>query len=302
MAKLSVIIPARNEKYLIPTVEDIFKNARGEVEAIAVLEGYVPDGWRDIVAKYPLLHTIQHHEAKGMRASINEGAASAISRGAKYLAKFDAHCCFGEGFDEIIKADMDKDWIVVPRRKRLDPETFAPRDDGRLDIDYHYLTFPDNVKDFGGPGLNGRVWDERARERLGKPEYDIDDELTSQGSGWATTIEHFKNIELMDSEHYGQFWNESQEWSFKTWLSGGRVVVNKKTHYAHWHKGSAGRGYHLDKSWLSTGATFTKNWMFNSAWPKQTMPFSWLVEKFWPIPGWPENWRELLWPNGQEPW
>ncbi len=294
MAKLSVIIPARNERYLIPTIEDVFKQARGEVEVVAVLEGYWPEGWKDLVAKYPHLHTIHHGEAKGMRASINEGAASAISRGTKYLAKFDAHCCFGEGFDEIIKADMDADWIVVPRRKRLDPETFAPRDDGRLDIDYHYLTFPDNVKDFGGPGLNGRVWEARARERLGKPEFDIDDEMSSQGSGWAMHAAYFERMSFMDAASYGQFWNEFQELGLSCWLSGGQVKVNKKTWYAHWHKGSAGRGYHLPKEWLAQGATFTKRWLFNEASTKQTLPFKTLIERFWPVPGWPENWEELV--------
>jgi glycosyltransferase involved in cell wall biosynthesis len=291
MAKVSVIIPARNERFLVPTIEDVFKNARGEVEVIAVLEGYTPDNWKETVAKYPALHTIQHHEAKGMRAAINAGAASAISRGAKYLAKFDAHCCFGEGFDEIIKADMDKDWIVVPRRKRLDPDTFAPRNDGRLDIDYHYLTFPDNVKDFGGPGLNGRVWDERARERL---DILLDEEMSSQGSGWAMHAAYFTELELMDAANYGQFWNEFQELGLKCWLSGGQVMVNKKTFYAHWHKGSAGRGYHLPKEWLAQGATFTKRWLFNEAWAKQTLPFKTLIERFWPVPTWPENWEELV--------
>ena len=300
MAKLSVIIPARNERFLVPTIEDIFKNVKGEVEVIAVLEGYTPDNWKETVAKYPALHTIQHHEAKGMRAAINAGAASAISRGAKYLAKFDAHCCFGEGFDEILKADMDKDWIVVPRRKRLDPDTFAPRDDGRPDIDYHYLSFPDNVHDFGGPGLNGKVWEQRARERFGKPEYDIDDEMSSQGSGWSMHAEYFQRMGFMDAQHYGQFWNEFQELGLSCWLSGGQVKVNKRTWYAHWHKGSAGRGYHLPKDWLTTGATFTKKWLFNEASSRQTLPFKTLIERFWPVPTWPENWEELVYGSNKK--
>lgn len=294
MAKMSIVIPSRNEKYMIPTIENIFKQAVGEIEVVAVLEGYWPDGWKDVVAKYPNLHTIHHGEAEGMRKSINDGVASAISRGTKYIAKFDAHCCFGEGFDEIIKAEMDADWIVVPRRKRLDPDTFAPRTDGRPDIDYHYLSFPDNPQDFGGPGLNGKVWAERAKERFGKPEYEIDDEMSSQGSGWAMHAEYFTRMGFMDAENYGQFWNEFQELGLSCWLSGGRVVVNKKTWYAHWHKGSAGRGYHLPKEWLNKGATFTKRWLFNEASSKQTLPFKFIIERFSPIPGWPENWEELV--------
>ncbi len=297
MAKVSVIIPARNEPYLIPTIDNLFAQARGEVEVVAVIEdaaSCMPDNWAEVQARHPNLHTILHNTAKGMRPAINAGVASAISRGTKYVAKFDAHCTFGEGWDEILKADCDDDWIIVPRRKRLDVESFAPRTDGRPDIDYHYLSFPDNVNDFGGPGLNGKVWDQRARERLNQPEYEIDDEMSSQGSGWFMHAAYFQRMGFMDHVSYGPFWNEFQELGLSCWLSGGQVKVNKRTWYAHWHKGSAGRGYHLPKDWLNTGATFTKRWLFNNASDKQTRPFSWLIEHFWPVPTWPENWEELV--------
>ena len=304
--KVSVLIPSRNEKYLIQTVDNVLSQARGEVEVVAVLEDWLKpnttptDGdWAEAQRRHGnRLTTIFHHEAKGMRPAINAAAASAISRGARYLAKFDAHCSFGEGWDEILKADCDDDWIVVPRRLRLDPDAFAPREDGRPPIDYHYLSFPDNVHDFGGPGLNGKVWADRQRERA---HIEIDEECSSQGSGWFCHASYFTKLELMDDVSYGKFWSEFQEIGLKSWLSGGKVMVNKKTFYAHWHKGSAGRGYSMPKEWLNTGARFTKNWMFNRAWPKQTMPFSWLIERFWPMPTWPDNWRELLW-NGKEPW
>lgn len=215
--------------------------------------------------------------------------------------KLDAHCSVGEGFDLILKSDCDVDWVVIPRRKRLEPETWTLQDVGKPDIDYHYLSFPDDPNDFGGPGLNGKVWYERCKERA---EIEVDDEMASQGSGYFLHAEYFQKLELMDESRYGKFWNESQEVLNKAWLSGGRGVVNKKTHYAHWHKGKSGRGYSLPESWLKQGASFTKNWIYNRAWPKQTMPFSWLIEKFWPIPGWPDNWRELLYADtgGKEPW
>src|SRR6185369_15881733 len=149
--KVAIVSPARNEPYLIHTVEDAFRNARGELEFIAVLEGYKPDNWDAIVARYPNLHTIYHNEPQGMRKAINDGVASAISRGAKYILKVDAHCSFAEGFDVALAADCDKDWVVIPRRMRLDVENWKVRDDGRPPIDYHYLSFPDNVQDFGGP-------------------------------------------------------------------------------------------------------------------------------------------------------
>lgn len=295
MGKMSVLIPSRNEQFLIPTIQECFTKAGGDVEVVAVLEGYWPENWKDVTAKYPNLHTIYHSEPKGLRTSINDAAASAISRGAKFLFKLDAHCLLDEGYDVKLQADIEPNWIVIPRRLRLDAENWCVYDDGRPPIDYHYLSFPDNVKDFGGPGLNGKVWVERAKERFGKSEYDVDEELSSQGSAWMAHAKYFEELELMDFVNYGQFWCEAQELGFKAWLSGGKMMVNKKTTYAHLHKGSKyGRGYHLPKEWLSLGATFTKKWLFNEAWAKQTLPFKTLIERFWPVPTWPENWEELV--------
>jgi hypothetical protein len=302
MPKLSVLIPSRNERYLFPTIRDCFAKAEGEVEVVVTLDGYWPEGWKEITDKFPNLHTVHHGEPRGLRAAVNAAAASAISRRTKYLLKLDAHCTLDEGYDTKLQADMEPNWIVVPRRKRLDAEHWTIQDVGKPDIDYHYLSFPDDPNDFGGKGLNGKVWYERITERLSNPDYEIDDEMSSQGSAYFLAADYFQQLELMDERSYGPFWNEFQECGLKCWLSGGQVKINKKTWYAHLHKGrdykgedgKSGRGYHLPESWLQQGATFTKNWMYNDAWAKQTKPFKWLIEHFWPVPTWPDDWEERL--------
>lgn len=302
MSKLSILIPSRNEKYLYPTIRDCFAKSQGEVEVVVTLDGYWPDGWKEMTDTYPNLHTVHHGEARGMRPAINAAAASAISRGAKYLFKLDAHCMLDEGFDVKLQADMDHDWIVVPRRKRLDAENWTLQDVGKPDIDYHYLSFPDDPDDWGGPGLNGKPWTQRVLDRKGKPEFNVDDEMSSQGSAWGCHADYFTKLELMDTDAYGPFWNEAQELFLKCWLSGGRGVINKKTWYAHLRKGKdyegtdgkKGRGYTLPESWLTKGRNQTMNWIWNEAWPKQTLPFKWLIEHFWPVPSWPDNWEEVL--------
>lgn len=291
MAKLSVVIPSRDERFLVPTIRDIFLHAKGEIEVVAVLDSDKwPDNWQQVANEFPNLHTIHNGKSRGMRHSINVGVASAKSRGAKFIMKSDGHCAFGEGFDEILKADCDKDWVVIPRRKRLEPETWTLQDVGKPDIDYHYLSYPDDPNDFGGPGLNGKVWTERIVQRLGKPEYDLDDELASQGSAYFLHLEYFEFLELMDEDSYGKFWSESQEVLNKCWLSGGRGVINKKTYYAHLHKSKKyGRGYHLPEAWLKQGRNYTMKWLTDSAWHKQTLPLRWLIEKFAPVPTWPSD-------------
>lgn len=295
MARLSIIIPSRDEKFLTPTIDDIFRNCRDEqTEVIAVLDSDKwPGDWKEVTDRHPRLHTIHNGQSIGMRGSINKGVASAISRGAKFVAKFDAHCSFSEGFDTTLMADCDEDWIVVPRRGRLDPESWTATDTHKPDIDYHYLSFPDDPNDFGGPGLNGKVWLDRAVERK---DILIDDEMSSQGSGWFMHAAFFQRMGFMDESRYGPFWNEFQELGLCAWLSGGAVKVNKKCRYLHLHKGSKhGRGYHLPERWLTQGRNHTMLWPWNEAWDhRQTRPFSWLIEHFWPVPSWPENWEEVL--------
>ena len=281
---LSVLIPSRKEKFLDKTVSDLLQKAQGDLEIICVLDGY----WTAPIDDRRV-HYIHRGTPLGMRAAIN--AAAALAKG-EFLLKADAHTLWDEGFDVKLAADCEENWVIVPRRKRLDADNWCVQEVGKPDVDYEYLSFPDNPADFGGPGLNGRIWEQRAKERK---DIMIDENLSFQGSAWFMRKEYFHKLELMDEEHYGTFWNEAQEIGFKAWLSGGKLMTNKKTWYAHLHKGKKhGRGYNLDHSQLPKGATYTKKWMTNSAWDKQTIPFESLIERFWPLPGWPENWRDLL--------
>jgi len=279
---ISIVIPSRNEKYLPNTIEDLIKNAEGEIEIIAILDGYWPDPQ---IPDHPNVKLIHRGESHGMRNGIN--SAVAIAKG-EYIMKLDAHCMVGPGFDKILAANCEDNWVVIPRRKRLDAENWEIQDVGKPDVDYEYLSFPADINDFGGPGLNGKIWTQRILDRK---DIMIDDNMSFQGSCWFMKKKYFYELELMDEENYGSFWNEAQEIGLKCWLSGGRVVTNKNTWYAHLHKGKKyGRGYTLENSLLTKGATFTKNWfIFKKAWEKQTKPLSWLIEKFWPVPTWPED-------------
>lgn len=285
--KISVVIPARNERFLQKTIDDILTKAREDVEVIAVLDGYDPELKFD-----PRLKIIRNEKSIGMRQCINAGVA--ISEG-EYILKSDAHIMYDEGFDVKLKADCLDNWVVVPRRYKLEPEEWTFRDPGHMPVDYEYISFPNDPNDFGGPGLHGRRWRERTRERYDDPQYQIDDLMTFQGSCWFMKRSYFDFLELMDHENYGSFAHEAQEICLKAWLSGGRVVTNKKTWYAHLHKGKKyGRGYSLSENTRKKGTEYTNRWMKNEAWHKQKLPFSWLIQKFSPVPGWAENWEELV--------
>jgi len=288
---VSIIIPSRNERFLPETVNDLLAKAEGRIEVIVFLDGYWPDPFPSDDPRVILIH---RSVPQGMRPAIN--TAVAIAKGG-FVMKTDAHCMFDEGFDVKLVADCEDNWVIIPRRKRLDAENWRIQDVGKPDVDYNYLSFPDNPADYGGPGLNGRIWTQRALERT-DPKYDIDEELSFQGSCWFMPKDYFEYLELMDTEHYGPFWNEAQEIGFKAWLSGGKVMRNKKTWYAHLHKGKKyGRGYSLGKGWAEQGASYARRWLVEEKmWHKQKYPLTWLIERFWPLPTWPED-RKLWIPS-----
>lgn len=276
---ISVVIPSRNEIYLNKTVEDILKKAEGNIEVIVTTDGY----WSKPIIEDEKVRYIHLTKPRGMRNAINMGVA--VAKG-KYILKSDAHCLFDEGFDIKLMADMQSNWVVIPQRKRLDAENWCVKEiDYKPDVDYEYLSYPGNPKDWGGAGLHGRQWNDRTRERK---DILIDDNPTFQGSCFFIEKEYFHFLELEDDVHYGYFNHEAQEICLKTWLSGGKVKTNKNTFYCHWHKGKeSGRGYALDNRQLDKGTLYTNQWITNSAWnEKQIYDFSSFIEYFMPMPEW----------------
>lgn len=277
----SLVIPARNETYLNQTIQDALLKASGDIEVIAVLDGY----WPDPLLTDPRVRYIHRGAARGMRAAINAGVA--LSQG-DFILKADGHCMFADGYDEVLAADCDTDWVVVPTRKRLDAENWCVIEDGRPDIDYMYLAYPTSPEE----SLHGKLWEEKNRDPALKDVL-IDDLMSAQGSAWFMRRSYFDFLELMDEASYGTFSSEFQEIALKAQLSGGQVKVNKKTSYAHLHKSS--RGYPLDSADRDIGRAHTRKWLDapGVAWPKAYLHLSWLVEKFAPVPSWPED--RALW-------
>lgn len=265
---VSIIIPARNEIFLHKTVADLLEKAEENIEIIATLDGYWPNPPLLTDKRVKIIH---RSTPLGMRASINAGAAIASG---KYLMKCDAHCMFEKGFDKVLKSDCDENWVVIPRRFALDPENWKILENPKYPVDYMYLSRE----------LHGEVWNEKNKDASLKDRL-IDETMSAQGSCWIMQKDYFYKLDLEDEENYGSFSNEFQEIGLKCWLSGGRVMVNKKIWYAHWHK-TEGRGYSLGNGEIDKGALYTQRWLINTAWHKQTLPFNWLIEHFGTIPTW----------------
>ena len=271
MAPISVVIPSRNEPYLSHTIKSVLEKSTGDIEVIAVLDGYWPEPQEYVENnRVSYLHTT---DVRGMRGAINAGVRVARN---PVILKLDAHILLSQGFDETLVKNLDKDWIVVPRRYALDVKRWdiEHRTDMKYPIDYMYLT----------RDLHGEVWKERDKERKDIP---IDDLMSSQGSAWMMYKEWYDYLELLDDTSYGTFWSEFQEIGLKGWLSGGRIIVNKNAWYAHWHK-TKGRGYTLPEGEKEQTQAMVERWKRGRVFHKQVYNLDWLIKKFAPVPGWEE--------------
>lgn len=286
---VSIIIPTYKDPFLHKTIDSLLKNAEGKIEIIPVLDGYIPDPPMKFDSRVKVINLSKN---LGMRGAINAGIAKAKG---KFIMKCDSHCLFGPGFDKVMMKNCAENWLMIPRRYTLD-EIIWKRDENRPARDYHYLTFPVPTKGYG-ICLSSQDWIQRTQERK-DPQYDIDDTMTFQGSCWLANKTYFmKRVGFLDDrrEAYGPFGGEQVEIGLKYWLGGSRVVTNKKTWYAHLSKlsrhyraGLFTRGYKINRGVMRCRTWSAKHWMNNKE-PGMVHPFSWLVEKFWPVPSWPED-------------
>jgi hypothetical protein len=275
----SILIPSRNEKYLNKTVDDIYKKATGDFEVIIGLNGKT-DYPFELLGNREVsnIKFIQTPEAIDLKVKKATG---------KYILKSDAHCMFGEGFDEILQTDMQDDWVVTPRFYVLDAEKWEWQDDRFYD--YFYLCCP-----FTDPkGLRfkaGGHWMERTKERL---DILIDETPSMHGSAWFISKDYYNKLGGFPEQDPMGHAQEPIWLGLKSWLAGGKLMVNKKTWYAHLHQDSNQRGYGTSNKHTAETYKWTAEYWLDNAWEGRIHDFDWFVDKFMPMPTWPDNWKEL---------
>lgn len=270
---LSVIIPSRNERYLEQTIRNVLENARGEIEILAVLDGWLPEP--EIKIGDDRVVFLHFPESIGQRQAINCAARQAKG---KYIMKLDAHCAVDEGFDIKLAADCPYNWTVVPRMYNLDIGTFKPK--LHKVTDYMYMRVREDGQ-FRAEYYTGSEY----RTRHNKPEL-IDDTMCCMGPCFFMHKERFLELGGCDENH-GGWGSQGIEVSCKAWLSGGALKVNKKTWFAHWFRGGSGPGfpYSISGRAVEHARRYAKDLWTNNKWPQQKRNFQWLLDKFNP-PGW----------------
>jgi glycosyltransferase involved in cell wall biosynthesis len=302
--ELSIIIPSFSEEFLKNTVEDILQHIEADTEVIAVLDG----AWAEpALTQHPRLNVIYVPDAIGQRAATNLGVK--LSK-AKYVMKVDAHCAFDQGFDRKMIEQMQDNWTMVSIMRNL----WA----------FDWKCYHCGWKKYQGPtpekcGQCGKsdklhkkmIWKGKERPQSTsycfdsephfayfgdykrRPEYQeglkkgLTESMSIQGSCFMCTREKYWELKLCDEE-FGSWGNQGIEVACKTWLSGGYVIINHKTWYAHMFRTQGGD---FVPEYLGRGNdiknTKKKVWeFFFNNWEKQIHPMSWLIEKFMPVADW----------------
>ena len=295
---LSVIITARNEEFLSRTVEGVLKNKRGNTEVIVICDGNWP---KPPIVDHPDITMLYHSTSIGQRAAINEAARLST---ATYMMKLDAHCIVDEGFDVKLMADCETNWTVVPRMYNLHAFDWVCKCGERK---YQGPT-PEKCEKCGKKMKREMIWKPRLHKRSDFMRFDSDlkfqywgvlGERPESKGEIAETMSFVGACFFMyrdwywelggSEEEWGSWGQQGTEWACKTWLSGGKVMVNKKTWFAHLFRtqgGDFGFPYPQSGKQVDHARKRSREFFLQGKWPKAIHSLNWLIEKFAPVPGW----------------
>jgi len=228
---------------------------------------------------------------------------------AKYVMKVDAHCSFDQGFDRILMADMQDNWTVVPIMRNLwafdwecrkcrhkiyqgPTPTLCPickNISFRRKMVWIGKKSPQSTSYCFDPEPHFQYFNEFKKRPEGQG--DLTETMSLQGSCFMMTRDKYWKLGICD-EKFGSWGSQGIEVAVKTWLSGGKVMCNHKTWYAHLFRTQGkdfGFPYHNPESKVQNAKAYAKDLFFNNKWDKAKKPLSWLVEKFWPIRFWTQE-------------
>jgi len=302
---LSIIIPARNEMWLKHTVDDLLKNIEGSTEIIVVLDGQ----WADPgIPQNDRVNVVYLPEAIGQRAACN--LAVKLSK-AKYICKVDAHCAFDKGFDVKMMKLMEDDITMIPVMRNLHVfdwkcyhcgwkkyqgptpekcENCGKSDKIRRKVVWIAKTNPQSTAYYFDPEPHFQYFSEYKKRPVYQEQLKtgLTETMSIQGSCWMVTRDKYWELNLGD-ENFGSWGSQGIQVACSTWLSGGRVMVNHTTWYAHLFRTQGldfGFPYSISGRQVDTAKKRARELFYKNKWPKQIHPSSWLIDKFWPVPRW----------------
>jgi glycosyltransferase involved in cell wall biosynthesis len=298
MTDLSVIIPARNEEFLQNTIDSVLSAIKADTEIIVILDGYWP---KKGIPQKERLNIIHYEQPIGQRAAVNKGAEFSD---AKFIMKLDAHCAIEEGFDKKLMADCEYEDTIIPAMYNLHAFDWVCQKCG---IRTYQGPKPENCGCDGKEFKKEIVWKPkrkprsefyrfdknmkfaywRAFKRRPEAKGNLAPSLGNLGACFFMHRQRFFDLDGMDEGHggWGQFGTEI---SCKSWLSGGRQLVNKNTWFSHMFRTGGGFGfpYQISGNQVRAARKYSKDIWLNNKWKGAKYDLKWLIKKFHPVPEW----------------
>lgn len=327
---LTIVIPARNEEWLKVTVDEVLAHSSEATEVIVVQDGApLLEG----LVQHPRLSIIQLPVSRGQREATNIGMLMADS---KYVMKLDAHCSVAKGFDtELMNAaeTLPPNVCQIPVQYNL--HVFDWQCNGCGALAYQGPTprkcedDPDNPKSlYRREGYHRQVglapcggtkftkvmrWRRRENRRTTHWRFDsnmhfqywhrkdaegwpLSETMSCLGACWFVNREYWLKLGMLDTRH-GSWGQMGTEVACKFWLSGGKLLCNHNTWYAHLFRTQGGDftfPYPQDQKQIDHAKQYSNQLWKNDEWDGQVRPLRWLVDHFWPVPGWTQEARNAL--------
>jgi hypothetical protein len=125
---------------------------------------------------------------------------------------------------------------------------------------------------------------------------DLTPTMSLQGSFFMLTREKYWELNICDEE-FGSWGQQGVEVACKTWLSGGQVMVNQTTWYAHMFRtqgGDFGFPYHQSGRQVDHARKYSRELFLDNNWPQAKHDLQWLIDKFSPVPYWPSKQKGII--------
>jgi cellulose synthase/poly-beta-1,6-N-acetylglucosamine synthase-like glycosyltransferase len=207
---VSVIIPAHNEEpYLQRTIDNVLATATGQIEVIAVLDGYNQE-----VRKDPRVSVIRYTDRLGERVAMN--TAANVSE-MTHLLRIDAHCDFSPvGWDQMMESVTPDGVLTQAVLTAIDIDTWKRIPGHRYE---RCRLLPTMEAKWHNPNRSDD-----------QPE--VIANMSSTGCGMMVMKQWYDQIGGAD-EHLPAMGAIGEEFSIKTWFYGGRCQTATQVMIGH---------------------------------------------------------------------
>jgi len=310
MYKLSFLIPSRNEMWLGRTVQDILDNTSDQTEILVGIDGQ--ENTEDIpIPAHPRVTVYRTGVSIGQRAMTKQ--LGRLSQ-AKYICKADAHTSYDKDwdikmFEAFEKTGDDVTMVSVMRnlhafdwkchhcgwKKYQGPTPTVCPDCGKTDkirrkVLWYAKPNPQSTSYCFDTTLHFQYFHQHKKSQMYQEQLKtgLTETMSLQGSLFMMTKERYFGLD-MDDEAFGSWGAQGTTIACKTWLSGGRCIVNHSTWNSHLFRTQGGDfsfPYEQDNKQVENARQLSRKLFLDNTWEHQKLPLSWLIDKFAPVPGW----------------